>query len=96
MLSGSCDITAGKEHFSAIGSRKDIWSGNADSVYAGTAENISIKALDKDVELAVAGCLCSKSYSPFRITPEEVDMVDVGSNETKSRCFGQIVYCSSA
>jgi 5-deoxy-glucuronate isomerase len=85
VLSGTCDITADNELFAAVGHRKDIWSGNADSVYAGTAKQIKIKALKNDVELAIAGCICSRSFGPFRITPEEVDMVDVGSNETKSR-----------
>jgi len=85
VLSGTCDITADNELFSAVGRRKDIWSGNADSVYAGTAGQVRIKALKKDAELAIAGCICNKTFRPFRITSEEVDMVDVGSNETKSR-----------
>jgi len=85
VLKGSCDITAGTELFHEVGRRKDIWSGNADSVYAGTAGHLRIKAVKNDAELAIAGCHCNKSYGPFRISPEEVDMVDVGSNETKSR-----------
>lgn len=85
VLGGSCNITADTEIFHQVGQRKDIWSGNADSVYAGTARQVRIKALKKDVDLAIAGCICHKSFQPFRITPEEVDMVDVGSNETKSR-----------
>lgn len=85
VLSGTCDIAAGNELFQEVGRRKDIWSGNADSVYAGTAEQIKIKVLNNDVELAIAGCFCDRSFGPFRIGPDEVDMVDVGSNETKSR-----------
>jgi 5-deoxy-glucuronate isomerase len=85
VLKGSCDISVDNNLFQEIGSRKDIWSGNADSVYAGTAEQIKIKALKDNAELAIAGCVCSKSFGPFRICPDEVDMVDVGSNETKSR-----------
>ena len=85
VLGGSCNITAGKEIFHNVGQRKDIWSGNADSVYTGTAGPVRIKALKNDVDLAIAGCICPNSFNPFRITPGEVDMVDVGSNETKSR-----------
>lgn len=85
VLSGTCDIAVDNELFRAVGRRKDIWSGNADSVYAGTVGQVRIKAIKKDAELAIAGCICNKSFSPFRITPEKVDMVDVGSNETKSR-----------
>lgn len=85
VLKGSCDITVDNEHFPEVGRRKDIWSGNADSVYAGTAGQVRIRALENDTEIAMAGAICDKSFGPFRITPEEVDMVDVGSNETKSR-----------
>ena len=85
VLKGRCDIAVDNELFSSVGQRKDIWSGNADSVYAGTARLIKVKALQDDAEIAVAGCICKRSYGPFRIPPEEVDMVDVGSNETKSR-----------
>ena len=85
VLSGTCDISVDNELFSEVGQRKDIWSGNADSVYAGTAGQIRIKAINQEAELAVAGCICNSSFRPFRISPEEVDMVDVGSNETKSR-----------
>ena len=85
VFKGRCDITVDNELFSSVGHRKDIWSGNADSVYAGTAGLIKVKALQVDAEIAVAGCICKKSYGPFRVPPDEVDMVDVGSNETKSR-----------
>jgi 5-deoxy-glucuronate isomerase len=85
VLSGTCDIFADDELFGEVGRRKDIWTGNADSVYAGTAGQVRIQAIKKDAELAIAGCICDKSFRPFRITPEEVDMVDVGSTETKSR-----------
>jgi 5-deoxy-glucuronate isomerase len=33
----------------------------------------------------VAGGVCDRSFAPFRITPEEVGMVEVGSRETHSR-----------
>ncbi len=35
-------------------------------------------------EIAVAGGVCDKAYPPFRVLPAEVDMVDVGSIETRS------------
>ena len=38
-----------------------------------------------DCEIAIAGGRWDEPMASFRITPEEVDMVDVGSNETKSR-----------
>ncbi|UXN66937.1 5-deoxy-glucuronate isomerase (plasmid) [Phyllobacterium sp. A18/5-2] len=38
-----------------------------------------------DCEIAIAGGRWREPMAPFRVVPEDVDMVDVGSNETKSR-----------
>lgn len=84
VLSGTADITvSGIEYFS-VGKRTDVWSGNADSVYCGRNREVQIIA-SSETEIAIAGCRSDNDFPPFRITPEEVDCVDVGSNETKSR-----------
>lgn len=83
-LSGSCDITVDSVTFETVGGRTGVWAGPADSVYAGPDAEIRITALD-DCEIAIAGGRWSEPMTPFRVSPEEVDMVDVGSNETKSR-----------
>ena len=36
-------------------------------------------------EIAIAGGVWDRQMAPFRVRPEDVDMIDVGSNETKSR-----------
>jgi len=84
VLSGSADIDVAGERFAAVGKRADIWSGKADSVYCRRGREVVITA-QSEVEIALAGCRSEADYPAFRITPEEVDMVDVGSNETKSR-----------
>ncbi len=84
VMSGTADITVSGERFAAVGQRADIWSGNADSVYCGRNRLVAVAALTR-VELAVAGCRSTADYPAFRIRPDEVDCVDVGSNETKSR-----------
>jgi 5-deoxy-glucuronate isomerase len=83
-LSGTCNITVDGALFQAVGGRNSVWDGQADSVYAGPASNVDIQALS-DCQLAVAGGAWSTPMKPFRVRPDEVDMVDVGSNETKSR-----------
>ena len=83
-LFGSCDITVDGVAFKSVGKRKTIWSGRADSVYAPTGSRVVVKAL-KDTEVALAGGACKTVYKPFRIPPEEVDIVEVGSRETGSR-----------
>lgn len=82
VLSGNCDITINDQVFSHVGNRKDIWSGNADSVYATTGALVDVVANSDHTEIAVAGGLCDKEYPPFRIFPNDVEMVNVGSNET--------------
>ena len=85
VLSGQADIMVGAQTFSGVGRRADIWSGNADSVYCGTGAGVTVSALRDGTEIAVAGGACAKNFAPFRITPEEVEMVEVGSHDTHSR-----------
>lgn len=83
-LSGGCDITVDGETFRDVGGREDVWSGPTDSVYAGTGSRVMVRALS-DLEVAVAGGVCEHAYAPFRILPEAVELVEVGSSDTKSR-----------
>jgi len=82
--SGTVDITVNDETFTGVGQRSSIWEGNADSVYVGTGSAFTVTATS-DAEIAVAGGLCQGEFAPFRVTPAEVDEVDVGSTETHSR-----------
>jgi 5-deoxy-glucuronate isomerase len=84
VLSGNVDIEVNGTAFKGIGQRKDIWSGNADSVYATTGAGVRLRANADGTEVAVAGGICEKAYPPYRIPPAEVEMVDVGSVETRS------------
>jgi 5-deoxy-glucuronate isomerase len=54
-------------------------------VYCGTCPRATVRALRDGTEVAVAGGLCEQPFAPFRILPEEVEMVEVGSTETHSR-----------
>lgn len=85
VLSGRADIAACAREFKNIGRRADIWDGPADSVYCGTCPRVTVRALRSGTEVAVAGGLCEQPFAPFRIPPEEVQTVEVGSRETHSR-----------
>jgi 5-deoxy-glucuronate isomerase len=85
VLSGRCDIKVGSTQFAGIGQRQDVWSGKADSVYAPPGAEITFTALADATEIAVAGGRCDVIHAPYRITPDEVDVVEVGSVATKSR-----------
>ena len=84
VMSGSVDLQAGAGEFPAVGGRADIWSGPADSVYAGTGTTTTVTGRAGHSEIAVAGGRCAQSFAPFRIRPAEVSTVDVGSLETHS------------
>lgn len=84
VLSGTCDIRAGNADFQDVGTREDIWSGNADSVYAPAGAHVRVAA-HTACELAVAGGRCGRVYEPFRVSPADVDPVVVGSHDTHSR-----------
>ncbi len=83
-LSGICHVSVDDLSFNKVGGRASVWAGQADSIYAGPDAAVTITALER-CEIAIAGGRWDAPMGPFRITPEEVDMVDVGSNETKSR-----------
>ena len=84
VLAGRADIAACAREFKSIGQRASIWDGPADSVYCGTCPRITVRAQRDGTEVAVAGGWCEQPFAPFRITPGEVEMVDVGSRETHS------------
>jgi 5-deoxy-glucuronate isomerase len=84
VLSGNVEIEVNGTPFKDVGRRQDIWSGKADSVYAGAGAVVRVRANQDGTEVAVAGGVCDKTFPPFRVVPEEVEMVDVGSIETRS------------
>jgi len=85
VLAGQADICVGKQLFSSVGQRADIWSGQADSVYAGTGAETTVTGRAPETEIAIAGGRCAQGWAPFRVNPNEVEMVEVGSLETHSR-----------
>ena len=85
VLSGRADIAACAQEFKNVGRRATLWDGPADSGYCGTCPRVTVRAVRDGTEVAVAGGVCSTPFAPFRIAPEEVAMVEVGSRETHSR-----------
>lgn len=85
VLSGKVDIEVDGVRFDGVGQRADIWSGDADSVYVPVGAEVTVTALTDGVEIAIAGGICETRYAPFRVTPQEVDAVDVGSPDTHSQ-----------
>ena len=70
VLSGSADIGVGESLFESVGQRPDIWSGQADSVYAGTGLTLRITGRAATSEIAVAGGQVRRQPSAVPHTPE--------------------------
>lgn len=85
VLSGQAEIAAGGTSFERVGRRAGLWDGPAEAVYCGTSARVTVRALREGTEIAVAGGVCTQPFAPFRILPEEVEMVEVGSHDTHSR-----------
>lgn len=85
VLSGNCDINVNGKLFKDVGQRKNIWAGNADSVYITTGVLVQLKANKDGTEIAIAGGFCKTKFPPFRILPDDEEMVEVGSLDTHSR-----------
>ncbi len=83
---GTCNIDVDGKVFENVGQRDSIWeSQRADSVYAPASAKINVTCVSDDVVILVAGGRCDEYHEPYRITPEEVKPVEVGSPETHSR-----------
>ncbi len=86
VMSGKCDIDVAGTAFSEVGQRADIWaSRRADSVYATAGAWVEVKAGPEGVAIAVAGGRTDTAHPPFRVKPDEVRPVEVGSLETHSK-----------
>lgn len=85
VLSGQVEVQVGDQSFSEVGERESIWRGCADSVYAGTGAKVNITASENGAEIAIAGGYTKESFAPFRVLPEAVESVEVGSVETHSK-----------
>lgn len=85
VLSGQAQVQVDNTDFGAVGGRDSIWQGKADSGYAGTNCSIKVTGVTADSEVAIAGGYCEDSFGPFRITPDNVESVEVGSEDTHTK-----------
>ena len=96
VLSGRADVAACAQEFRNVGRRTDIWEGPADSVYCGTCPRVTVRALREGTEVAIAGGLCDQPFSPFRITPEEVEIEEIGAPAAHTHRRKHCILCRNA
>ncbi len=84
LASGTCDVTVKGVKFERVGERKGIFEGKPDSVYVPLSAEATMTCLTTEAEVFIAGGKYEEQLSPFRVTPEEVETVQYGSDETKT------------
>lgn len=83
VLSGDCDLEVNGQLFKNV-KRKDIWTEKADAVYVSSGAPVKVTGNADQTEIAVGGGRCEQAFASFRVTPGEVNVVEVGSSRTKT------------
>jgi len=84
MASGTCTITVDGEVFESMGTRKNVWDGNAAAVYASIGSKVEVRCDSETADVMVAGGRYEEKTAAFAITPEESDQIQYGSDDTKT------------
>ncbi|WP_419911530.1 5-deoxy-glucuronate isomerase [Hoeflea sp.] len=82
---GTVDVVVEGEEFSAIGNRTaDVWDGEPEGVYVPSGARATIIAQSDTTEVFIAGARYSKTLEPFAVRQDEIDLVQYGSDDTKT------------
>ena len=82
---GSVDVDVEGQAYAAIGHRGvDVWDGEPEGVYIPTGYECEIVCLSPNAEIFVAGAKYEKPLTPFEIRSNDLDLVQYGSDDTKT------------
>lgn len=82
---GSIDVTVGTQTYAQIGKRGvDVWDGEPEGVYIPTNTAARMICTTDTAEVFVAGAQFGETLEPFAIRSDALDMVQYGSDETKT------------
>jgi 5-deoxy-glucuronate isomerase len=84
VVSGTVTIDVEGVTFEGVGKREHLWGGKPDSVYVPPGGSAVITATSDRAEVFVAGGRTGGKDEPFRVTPDDVDTVQYGSDDTKT------------
>ena len=84
-VTGLININTGSKVFKNIGGRgKDVWDGEPEGVYIPSGSEFEITCVSETTEVFVAGAKYEKVLSAFEVRSTELDVVQYGSDETKT------------
>lgn len=82
---GSVDVEIEGENYKGIGLRtEDVWDGEPEGVYVPVGAKALMVCTSDEAEVFVAGAKFDKVLSPFAVRADEIDMVQYGSDDTKT------------
>ncbi len=82
---GTVNVTVRERVFESVGNRVgDVWDGEPEGVYVPTAADATLLCLSPAAEVFVAGARCDEEFEPFDVRKDELDVVQYGSDETKT------------
>ena len=81
---GSINVNIEGFETNNLGTRTlDVWDGEPEGVYVPSGVKASFDAIN-DTEVFVAGAKFEKTLDPFAVRTDEIDMVQYGSDDTKT------------
>lgn len=84
MAGGTCSISVDGEMFDNIGKRASVWQGSPESVYVPVGMTAEITCVSDRADIMIAGGLYDEVLTPFAVTEDNVDMIQYGSDDTKT------------
>lgn len=82
---GLVSVDAEGAIFDSIGGRnKDVWDGEPEGVYIPVGTPARIVCLSEHAEVFIAGAKYDKILEPFSVLKEDIDVVQYGSDDTKT------------
>ncbi len=83
MLSGRADIACGEREWPGIGSRRTVFDGPPDSVYAPPGANLTIRSASDVCEVALCWAPATRGVEPALIKASDVRAFQRGSGRTE-------------
>jgi 5-deoxy-glucuronate isomerase len=82
--SGTFEVDVEGTRFNHVGERNYIFGGKPDSVYVPLDSQAILKGISEEAVIFIAGGRYEKKGEPFRVTPNDIDKVQYGSDDTKT------------
>ena len=82
---GTINIDVDGQHFNSVGNRSiDVWGGEPEGVYVPANTKACFECISDTAEIFIAGAKYEKVLEPFAVRPKDIDLVQYGSDETKT------------